>query len=118
MNWGFDKDKDSINIYAANLGRRDGMELLNEAVDVFCSRSDINRFMVDMFHMLPPCQPFSPAHTVPSEMQDEINQAALLSVGHLLEKIRPHITTIKKTGLSIRILVFLSSFNHCLLAIG
>lgn len=95
--WGFDKDKDNIRAYAANLGRHEGTESLNEAVDEFGRRSDIDRFMVDFLHMSPPCQPFSAAHTIPSEMQDEINQAALLSVGHLLEKIKPRVATIEET---------------------
>src|SRR5437762_13407552 len=51
-------------------------------------------------------------------MQKEINQAALFSVGHLLEKIRPCVATIEKTESSIRVLVFLSSFNHGLSAIS
>ena len=68
-----------------------------EAVDGFCGRSDGDRFIVDILHMSPPCQPFSPAHTVPSEIQDEINQAALFSVWHLLQKIKPRIATIEET---------------------
>jgi site-specific DNA-cytosine methylase len=51
--------------------------------------------MVDGLHILPPCQPFSAAHTVPSQIQDEINQAALFSVWHLLEKIKPRVATIE-----------------------
>ena len=97
VNWGFDKDKDTIRVYAANLGQREGVECLMEAVDEFCGRSDSDRFMADILHMSPPCQPFSPAHTVPSEVQDEINQAALFSVWHLLENIKPRIATIEET---------------------
>jgi DNA (cytosine-5)-methyltransferase 1 len=119
VNWGFDKDKDTINVYAANLGRRDGTESLNEAVDAFCGRSDINRFMVDVLHMSPPCQPFSPAHTVPSEMQDEINQAALLSVGHLLEKIRPRVATIEETeGLINRHVEWFNALINIFITLG
>ena len=97
VRWGFDKDKHAIGVYAANLGRREGVECLMEAVHEFCGRSDSDRFMVDILHMSPPCQPFSPAHTIPSEIQDEINQAALFSVWHLLEEIKPRIATIEET---------------------
>ena len=97
VKWGFDKDKDTIGIYADNLGRREGAESLREDVYEFCGRSDIARFMVDILHISPPCQPFSPAHTVPSEIQDEINQAALFSVWHLIERIKPRIVTIEET---------------------
>jgi DNA (cytosine-5)-methyltransferase 1 len=97
VSWGFDKDRDAIRVYAANIGRREGAESLNEAVDEFYGRSDLDRFMVDVLHMSPPCQPFSAAHTVPSEIQDEINRAALLSVWHLLERIKPRVATIEET---------------------
>jgi DNA (cytosine-5)-methyltransferase 1 len=119
VNWGFDKDKDAISVYAANLGRRDGAESLNEAVDEFCGRSDINRFMVDLLHMSPPCQPFSAAHTIPSEMQDEINQAALLSVGHLLEKIKPRVATIEETeGLINRHVEWFNALINIFITLG
>jgi DNA (cytosine-5)-methyltransferase 1 len=97
INWGFDKDKHAIAVYAANLGRREGVESLNEPVHEFCGRADIDRFLVDILHISPPCQPFSPAHTVPSEIQDGINQAALFSVWHLVEKIKPRVATIEET---------------------
>jgi DNA (cytosine-5)-methyltransferase 1 len=97
VKWGFDKDKDTIGIYADNLERREGAESLREDVYEFCDRSDIARFIVDILHISPPCQPFSPAHTIPSEIQDEINQAALFSVWHLIERIKPRIVTIEET---------------------
>jgi DNA (cytosine-5)-methyltransferase 1 len=102
VKWGFDKDKDTICTYADNLGRREGAESLREDVYEFSSRSDIARFMVDNLHISPPCQPFSPAHTVPSEIQDEINQAALFSVWHLVERIKPRIVTIEETAGLVR----------------
>jgi DNA (cytosine-5)-methyltransferase 1 len=95
--FGFDKDKDAICVHADNLGRREGAESLREDVYKFCDRSDIVRFIVDILHISPPCQPFSPAHTIPSEVQDEINQAALFSVWHLIERIKPRIVTIEET---------------------
>ena len=97
VKWGFDKDKDAIRIYADSLGRREGAESLREDVYEFCDRSDIVRFIVDILHISPPCQPFSPAHTIPSEVQDEINRAALFSVWHLIERIKPRIVTIEET---------------------
>jgi DNA (cytosine-5)-methyltransferase 1 len=75
--------------------------------------------MVDVLHMSPPCQPFSAAHTIPSEMQDEINQAALLSVGHLLEKIRPRIATIEETeGLINRHVEWFSALINIFITLG
>lgn len=96
VNWGFDIDKEAMESFRANFARG-GTECLQEAVDEFCGRHNIQRFMVDILHMSPPCQPFSPAHTVPSEEQDAINQAALFSVWHLLERIKPRVATIEET---------------------
>ena len=94
--WGFDKDKDALEIYAKNFASR-GTMCLQEAVDEFCDKSSHDAFRVDILHLSPPCQPFSPAHTVPNEIQDEINQAALFSVQHVIERIKPRVITMEET---------------------
>ena len=51
---------------------------------------------VDMLHLSPPCQVWSPAHTVPGK-NDEANESALLSCGHLVQKIKPRLFTLEQT---------------------
>jgi DNA (cytosine-5)-methyltransferase 1 len=51
---------------------------------------------VDILHLSPPCQYYSPAHTVPGK-DDDLNMACLFACGNLLEKIRPRVFTIEQT---------------------
>lgn len=51
---------------------------------------------VDILHLSPPCQVWSPAHTVPGK-NDEVNESALLSCGHLVKKIKPRLFTLEQT---------------------
>jgi DNA (cytosine-5)-methyltransferase 1 len=119
VKWGFDKDKDAIGVYAANIGWRGDVECLNEAVDEFCGRFDRDRFTVDVLHISPPCQPFSPAHTVPSEIQDHINEAALFSVQQLLEQVRPRVATIEETeGLVNRHVDWFNALINIFISLG
>lgn len=53
---------------------------------------------VDVLHISPPCQPWSPANTHPNGGKNgEKNQAALFSVSCLLGKVRPRLVTIEQT---------------------
>ncbi|KAK3354607.1 RIP defective [Neurospora tetraspora] len=51
---------------------------------------------VDILHLSPPCQVWSPAHTRPGQ-NDEKNLAILFSCTHLIEKIRPRLFTVEQT---------------------
>ncbi|APA07988.1 hypothetical protein SS1G_00377 [Sclerotinia sclerotiorum 1980 UF-70] len=51
---------------------------------------------VDILHLSPPCQVFSPAHTVPGR-NDEMNYASLFGVRCAIEKARPRIVTLEQT---------------------
>ncbi|EGO51717.1 RIP defective [Neurospora tetrasperma FGSC 2508] len=54
------------------------------------------RHRVDILHLSPPCQVWSPAHTRPGQ-NDEKNLAILFSCTHLIEKIRPRLFTVEQT---------------------
>lgn len=54
------------------------------------------RHRVDILHLSPPCQVWSPAHTRPGQ-NDEKNLAILFSCTHLVEKIRPRLFTVEQT---------------------
>ncbi|KAF7904357.1 hypothetical protein EAF00_001691 [Botryotinia globosa] len=51
---------------------------------------------VDILHLSPPCQVFSPIHTCPGR-NDEMNYAALFGVMAAIEKARPRIVTLEQT---------------------
>ncbi|KAM7205565.1 S-adenosyl-L-methionine-dependent methyltransferase [Rhypophila sp. PSN 637] len=51
---------------------------------------------VDILHLSPPCQVWSPAHTVPGK-NDAMNEAILFSCGGLLEKFKPRMFTLEQT---------------------
>lgn len=53
---------------------------------------------IDILHLSPPCQPFSPANTTPNEAKNEVNQAALLSVGLVIKCLRPRVVTIEESA--------------------
>ncbi|KAJ9155182.1 C-5 cytosine-specific DNA methylase [Pleurostoma richardsiae] len=55
-----------------------------------------HRHRVDILHISPPCQPYSPAHTVDGQ-NDAANIAALYSCTELIAKVRPRIFTVEQT---------------------
>ncbi len=54
------------------------------------------RYVVDILHMSPPCQPFSRANTIPNLSKNEKNTNTLLAVGDLLEVCKPRIVTLEE----------------------
>ncbi|KAI1861809.1 hypothetical protein JX265_009312 [Neoarthrinium moseri] len=54
------------------------------------------RDYVDVLHLSPPCQFWSPAHTVPG-VNDEANIAVLFSCRELVKKLKPRIFTLEQT---------------------
>ncbi|KAG7291619.1 hypothetical protein NEMBOFW57_001638 [Staphylotrichum longicolle] len=51
---------------------------------------------VDILHLSPPCQFWSPAHTVAGK-NDEKNIAVLFACTHLIQKFRPRLFTVEQT---------------------
>ena len=51
---------------------------------------------VDIVHLSPPCQYFSPAHTI-NGADDEMNIASLFAVQEVIEVARPRIVTLEQT---------------------
>ena len=96
IKWGFDLDQQAIMTYDLNFSRG-GTDCRHEAVHEFLQQIHANPPIVDIVHISPPCQPFSHAHTVDSPVRDERNQAALFSVWHLVETLKPRAVTIEET---------------------
>ncbi|KAL8673547.1 MAG: hypothetical protein Q9168_002036 [Polycauliona sp. 1 TL-2023] len=96
--WGFDFDLASIDSYAKNFF---GARCEATPADIFLSVLN-DDFRVDVLHLSPPCQPYSPAHTRPGQ-NDEMNQATFFAVGEIIKKSKPRVVTLENTfGLAER----------------
>lgn len=92
VEWGFDHDPHAITTYCENFphARCDGI-----AVNDFVTAIN-EEYKIDVLHLSPPCQTFSPAHTRPGP-NDERNQATFLATEELIKKTRPRIVTLEET---------------------
>jgi DNA (cytosine-5)-methyltransferase 1 len=122
--WGFDCNASAIATYRANFAGK-GTRCHEETVHDFffrVSRLPLHqrrKYMVDILHISPPCQPFSPAHTRPNEENDAKNQAALFSVLQLLQTIKPRVVTIEETeGLLTRHIEWFSALINIIVSVG
>ena len=67
-------------------------------------------FKVDICHMSPPCQFFSPAHTSHGK-DDDMNTASLFAIEALLKKVTPRVVTLEETAGLVRTRVHEIYFN-------
>ncbi|KAL8998475.1 MAG: hypothetical protein Q9169_002512 [Polycauliona sp. 2 TL-2023] len=96
--WGFDFDPAAIDSYAKNFF---GARCEATPADIFVSVLD-DDFCVDVLHLSPPCQPYSPAHTR-SGRNDEMNEATFFAGGEIIKKSKPRVVTLENTfGLAQR----------------
>jgi DNA (cytosine-5)-methyltransferase 1 len=113
IDWGFDFNLRAIEAYKSNFSM---VDCIHKAADEFLKDCDDEstreRYKVDILHISPPCQPFSPAHTVMGR-DDERNEASLFAIDGLLEKIRPRVVTMEETfGLLSRHPLWFRSVLH------
>ncbi|KAF8475885.1 S-adenosyl-L-methionine-dependent methyltransferase [Kalaharituber pfeilii] len=92
VRWGVDKDEAAIDTFKTNFSRATAY---HQSIDIFL-RMDEN-MLVDVVHLSPPCQPYSPAHTVEGR-HDEDNQAAMFAIESTLDKCRPRMATLEQTN--------------------
>ncbi|KAL8953598.1 MAG: hypothetical protein Q9222_000524 [Ikaeria aurantiellina] len=92
VDWGFDFEPAAIASYSKNF-----YAARCEAVsaDTFISIL-AESFEVDILHLSPSCQPYSPAHTRPGK-DDEMNQATLFAIEEVIKKTKPRIVTLENT---------------------
>jgi DNA (cytosine-5)-methyltransferase 1 len=57
---------------------------------------ETNQVRVDVLHISPPCQVWSPVHTVFGQ-NDDANMAVMFSVFQVIQKLRPRIVTLEQT---------------------
>ncbi|KAJ5722241.1 C-5 cytosine methyltransferase [Penicillium malachiteum] len=93
LSWGVDKDKHAVETYRTNFP------------ESLVEHSEFNDFMtnnhedlrVDVCHTSPPCQPFSPAHTISNEVRDEMNSSCIFTSRDLIMSARPRVLTMEET---------------------
>lgn len=97
--WAFDRCPRAMDTYRRNFNAP-----IMENSDVFDFMTNRESDMrVDVAHCSPPCQPFSPAHTVHNQARDEVNSACIFIASNLVTKARPRILTMEETyGLAQR----------------
>lgn len=92
VSWGVDCDIAAISSFKTNFPAASGY---HEPIDQFLANID-ESILVDVLHLSPPCQPYSPAHTREGR-NDEPNQAAMFSIDKLLDACRPRYATVEQT---------------------
>lgn len=89
------------NFPASHLFEMNVADFISSRVDIRC----------DALHLSPPCQVFSPAHTIPSDAKDAANLAALFGCEVVLRRVKPRVFTLEQTfGLMMD--RFTPYFNH------
>ncbi|KAJ5484896.1 hypothetical protein N7539_004884 [Penicillium diatomitis] len=93
IKWAIDMNESAVETYRMNfqdaIVHQSSFEwfLLNPEDELRC----------DLAHCSPPCQPFSPAHTVNCE-RDEPNSACIFSARNIIEKSHPRVITMEETA--------------------
>ena len=92
VKWGVDKDEAAIQAYQLNFPTASSYHSTVDELLLNLKKS----ILVDVLHLSPPCQPYSPAHTRDGK-NDELNEAALFSIDKFLEVSRPRYATVEQT---------------------
>ncbi|KAH7336089.1 S-adenosyl-L-methionine-dependent methyltransferase [Rhexocercosporidium sp. MPI-PUGE-AT-0058] len=100
LKWGFDFNKHACLTWRANFPYSHCYQMAaHEFVDQAQRAADNGQpdmMKVDILHLSPPCQFFSPAHTIEG-VDDEMNVASLFAVQMVIDVSRPRIVTLEQT---------------------
>ncbi|TEY84248.1 hypothetical protein BOTCAL_0018g00250 [Botryotinia calthae] len=101
VKWGFDFDQHACTTWRLNFPGANCYEMSSErfvslATPSPCSSDINNDVKVDILHLSPPCQYFSPAHTVEGK-NDEMNTASLFAVAAVIKVAKPRVVTLEQT---------------------
>ena len=92
VHWAFDKDLEATEAYRANFPEATTYKMEASA---FIAENTLEGLLnVDVLHISPPCQPFSPAHTTPGT-NDKANIACLYAVAGLVKRVGPRVLTME-----------------------
>ena len=92
IDWGFDFDPAAIDSHRRNF-HHTRCECVAAHEFVTAITED---FKVDILHVSPPCQPWSPIHVWEGK-NDDLNEATFLAVGDIVKKVKPRIVTLEET---------------------
>ena len=95
IKWGLDFNREAIRTYQLNF---DGASCEYASIEQFLNADIFNPadYHVDVLHLSPPCQSFSPAQVVkPEDYEDK--QAVILAVNDLVKMVRPRMITMEET---------------------
>lgn len=93
IQYAVDKANDVWDTYTTNFRRT---KLYRMPLHEFISTARNTHIRVDVLHLSPPCQFFSPAHTREGAHDDE-NIFALFGGNQIIDKVRPRIITVEQT---------------------
>lgn len=95
VTWGFDLDANACRSWQTNFPDAAIYEM---AADQVCDAEKRKKISLqcDILHMSPPCQFFSPAHTI-AGVNDEMNSAALMACDEVLKRAKPRLVTLEQT---------------------
>jgi DNA (cytosine-5)-methyltransferase 1 len=92
--WGLDFNANAAQTWRHNFPQG---QMFEKWADKVCSMPDPERkLIVDVLHLSPPCQVWSPAHTIPGK-DDDMNFASLYAVQELIAKAKPRMVTLEQT---------------------
>lgn len=91
LTWAFDMDPSAASTYRYNFPQ---VSLYQMPAHDFIAQNTAAQ--VDIVHLSPPCQPFSPAHTIQGK-NDERNEASFFAVREVLRNTRPRFATLEET---------------------
>ncbi len=115
VEWGFDFDFAAIISYSLNFYNAD---CIVAWAHNFADISFGDAYKADILHLSPPCQVFSPAHTVNGK-DDDMNTATFFALETVVRRIKPRVVTLENTsGLLILHPVWLNSAIHVFTKLG
>lgn len=95
-----------------------GVRTYNEDMFHFCTERARSQRRVDILHLSPPCQFFSPCHTREGK-DDDMNNAALFACAECVKRIRPRLVTLEQTfGLVDRHSGYFNALVHGFTSLG
>ncbi|EPS28556.1 hypothetical protein PDE_03502 [Penicillium oxalicum 114-2] len=93
IKWAIDLNESAIETYRLNFS---DVTVHHSTFEYFLLNPE-NELRCDIAHCSPPCQPFSPAHTVSCE-RDEPNSACIFSARNIIEKSHPRVISMEETA--------------------
>ncbi|EDO02578.1 hypothetical protein SS1G_05055 [Sclerotinia sclerotiorum 1980 UF-70] len=101
VKWGFDFDPHACTTWRLNFPYATCYEMSSDRFVALATPSPYSSFTpndvkVDILHLSPPCQYFSPAHTQEGK-NDEMNTASLFAVAAVIKVAKPRVVTLEQT---------------------